>query len=110
MYVDYIVLTINKPSLLQGFISMLSSTFALKNMGSLHYFLGIEVIRSSFGFFFFLTKICLKFVTQGWYVRLQVHCHSNGHWGGLSRYDGGGHLNDETATSFCSLVDSLQYY
>lgn len=37
------IVTDNDPKLLDGFISTLSREFAMKDMGPLHYFLGVEV-------------------------------------------------------------------
>ena len=41
VYVDDIVLTGNNPQFLNSLISQLNKAFELKDLGSLHYFLGI---------------------------------------------------------------------
>uniref|UniRef100_A0A2N9GH47 Integrase catalytic domain-containing protein n=1 Tax=Fagus sylvatica TaxID=28930 RepID=A0A2N9GH47_FAGSY len=51
LYVDDIVLTSNTPSYLDHLIHQLSSVFYLKDLGPLHYFLGLQVTRSSSGLF-----------------------------------------------------------
>nr|XP_020160967.2 uncharacterized mitochondrial protein AtMg00810-like [Aegilops tauschii subsp. strangulata] len=51
LYVDDIILTASAPDLLQRLTARLRDEFALKDMGALHYFLGIEVIRRADGFF-----------------------------------------------------------
>jgi hypothetical protein len=51
LYVDDIVLTSNTPSYLDHLIHQLSSVFDLKDLGPLHYFLGLQVTRSSSGLF-----------------------------------------------------------
>lgn len=51
LYVDDIILTGSSVVLLDQLISNLKSTFAMKDMGSLHYFLGIAVSLSSDGLF-----------------------------------------------------------
>lgn len=51
LYVDDIILTGSSVVLLDQLISNLKSTFAMKDMGSLHYFLGKAVSRSSDGLF-----------------------------------------------------------
>ncbi|XP_059304047.1 uncharacterized mitochondrial protein AtMg00810-like [Lycium ferocissimum] len=51
LYVDDIILTGNSSILLSELIVTLKSRFAMKDMGDLHYFLGIEVRRSSGGLF-----------------------------------------------------------
>lgn len=43
VYVDDIVVTRNDHNLLQSFIDRLNAQFALKDMGELHHFLGVEV-------------------------------------------------------------------
>jgi transposase InsO family protein len=51
LYVDDIVLTGNTPSCLDQLIQQLSTVFDLKDLGPLHYFLGLQVTRSSSGLF-----------------------------------------------------------
>uniref|UniRef100_A0A2N9IBB1 Integrase catalytic domain-containing protein n=1 Tax=Fagus sylvatica TaxID=28930 RepID=A0A2N9IBB1_FAGSY len=45
-YVDDIVLTSNTPAFLDTLIHKLSSVFDLKDLGSLHYFLGLQITRT----------------------------------------------------------------
>ncbi|KAD2392953.1 hypothetical protein E3N88_39930 [Mikania micrantha] len=45
VYVDDIILTGNHPGAVNEVIDRLSSMFAIKDLGQLHYFLGIEVVR-----------------------------------------------------------------
>jgi hypothetical protein len=49
LYVDDIVLTGNIPSLLSSFISTLGAEFEIKDLGPLHYFLGLEASPFSSG-------------------------------------------------------------
>ncbi|XP_012845859.1 PREDICTED: uncharacterized protein LOC105965858 [Erythranthe guttata] len=51
LYVDDIVLTASTPELLRSIIASLNQEFAMKDLGDLHYFLGISVTRSSNGLF-----------------------------------------------------------
>ena len=51
LYVDEIILTASAPDLLQRLTARLRDEFALKDLGPLHYFLGVEVIRRADGFF-----------------------------------------------------------
>ncbi|KAA3478313.1 Retrovirus-related Pol polyprotein from transposon TNT 1-94 [Gossypium australe] len=46
VYVDDIIITSNLPTSIDWFVQLLNSEFSLKDMGDLHYFLGIEVTRS----------------------------------------------------------------
>lgn len=51
LYVDDIILTGNNPSLLRRFISRASNEFALKDLGALTYFLGLEITPQPNGLF-----------------------------------------------------------
>jgi hypothetical protein len=51
LYVDDIVLTASSSMLLHTLIDKLKLEFAMKDMGPLHYFLGIRVRRTPHGFF-----------------------------------------------------------
>jgi hypothetical protein len=51
LYVDDIVLSASTSPLLHAIIAKLKSEFAMKDMGPLHYFLGIQVRRTPRGFF-----------------------------------------------------------
>ena len=49
VYVDDLVITGNTPSFVHSVIQQLGALFSLKDMGLLHYFLGIEVIPTPVG-------------------------------------------------------------
>ncbi|KAK1698282.1 hypothetical protein QYE76_014979 [Lolium multiflorum] len=51
LYVDDIILTTSTAGLLRQLTDSLRAEFALKDLGPLHYFLGIEVVRRADGFF-----------------------------------------------------------
>lgn len=51
IYVDDILVTGNNDEILQIFVVRLNQIFALKDLGDVHYFLGIEVFRDETGFF-----------------------------------------------------------
>ncbi|MCH87604.1 retrovirus-related Pol polyprotein from transposon TNT 1-94, partial [Trifolium medium] len=51
LYVDDIILTTSSKALRQSIMSLLSSEFAMKDLGSLSYFLGIAVTRHTDGLF-----------------------------------------------------------
>jgi hypothetical protein len=64
LYVDDIVLTGNNPSLLQKFTAHLSREFSMKDLGPLHYFLGIEVQHTPTGLFLSQTKYALDLLKR----------------------------------------------
>jgi hypothetical protein len=49
--VDDVVLTASSMPLLRGVINQLLHEFSMKDLGPLHFFLGISVVRSPSGFF-----------------------------------------------------------
>nr|XP_020197791.1 uncharacterized mitochondrial protein AtMg00810-like [Aegilops tauschii subsp. strangulata] len=51
LYVDDIIVTASSPELLRQHTARLSTEFAIKDLGPLHYFLSIEVVRRADGFF-----------------------------------------------------------
>nr|XP_051212003.1 uncharacterized mitochondrial protein AtMg00810-like [Lolium perenne] len=51
LYVDDIILTASTAGLLRQITDSLRAEFVLKDLGPLHYFLGIEVVRRADGFF-----------------------------------------------------------
>ena len=59
VYVDDLIITGNNSSLIASFIQQLGDKFSLKDMGSLHFFLGVEVIPTKAGLF----------LTQHQYIR-----------------------------------------
>lgn len=65
LYVDDIILTGSHSPLLDQFISLLSRQFAMKDLGQLHYFLGVQAVRSSDGLYLsqqkYISDLLLKF-------------------------------------------------
>ncbi|KAL8147602.1 hypothetical protein AgCh_005066 [Apium graveolens] len=51
VYVDDIILTGNNSIFVDDFISQLARRFSIKDLGSLHHFLGVEVISTKMGLF-----------------------------------------------------------
>ena len=51
-YVDDIIITSKRSSHISSLIAALGTAFKLKDLGSLHYFLGIQITRSQFGLTF----------------------------------------------------------
>jgi hypothetical protein len=65
LYVDDIVLTGNSSPFIQSFIHTLSTEFELKDLGKLHYFLGIEVSYLSNGIHLSQNKYTLELLQRG---------------------------------------------
>jgi hypothetical protein len=51
IYVDDIIITCSKASAIDELLSLLTSDFSIKDLGPLHFFLGIEVISTPDGSF-----------------------------------------------------------
>jgi len=64
VYVDDILLTGSNSLLLQRLIQLLSSEFKLRDLGSVHYFLGIEVQSTSMGLMLRQHKYILDILTR----------------------------------------------
>ncbi|KAJ0975586.1 hypothetical protein J5N97_017551 [Dioscorea zingiberensis] len=56
VYVDDIIITGSDPSFISRFIGVLNNTFSLKDLGPLHYFLGVEVLKHESGLFLSQSK------------------------------------------------------
>ncbi|GKA37805.1 ribonuclease H-like domain-containing protein [Tanacetum coccineum] len=64
LYVDDIVLTASSESLLQQIIRSLHQEFAMTDLGSLNYFLGISVTRDSSGLFLSQKKYAIEILDR----------------------------------------------
>ncbi|KAJ0834758.1 putative RNA-directed DNA polymerase [Helianthus annuus] len=64
VYVDDLILTGNQPSTIQSFISCLNREFAIKDLGKLNYFLGLEVTYTQKGLFLNQSKYALDILTR----------------------------------------------
>ncbi|GKB37760.1 ribonuclease H-like domain-containing protein [Tanacetum coccineum] len=64
LYVDDIILTTFSTSLVQRIISLLHAEFAMTDLGSLNYFLGISATRTTFGIFLSQTKYATEILEQ----------------------------------------------
>lgn len=64
VYVDDLIISGNSPSAISDFKSYLSTCFHMKDLGSLKYFLGLEVARSADGFYLCQHKYCTDIVNE----------------------------------------------
>ncbi|CAH9077043.1 unnamed protein product [Cuscuta europaea] len=64
LYVDDIIITGNSESIVTQFISIISKHFAMMDLGNLHYFLGLEAVRSPKGLFLSQHKYVPDLITS----------------------------------------------
>ncbi|RVX23684.1 Retrovirus-related Pol polyprotein from transposon RE1 [Vitis vinifera] len=64
LYVDDMIITRSTPSLVHTFITRLSNEFSMKDLGDLHYFLGVEVQANEKGLFLNQTKYALDLLQR----------------------------------------------
>ncbi|KAL9259759.1 Retrovirus-related Pol polyprotein from transposon RE1-like protein [Drosera capensis] len=88
LYVDDIVVTDSSHTLLSSFISVLSSEFAMKDLGDIHYFLGIQVTRTSTGLFLSQEKYILDLLRRFGLHTLKSTCSPLASRTSLSSTDG----------------------
>lgn len=72
VYVDDILITGTDKSLIQQIITYMGTTFKIKYMGQLKYFLGIEVTRSTSGIYIHQRKIYIGNSTRFWSAWFQA--------------------------------------
>ena len=104
-YVDDIVLTASSVGLLRRTIGALQQEFAMKDLGKLHHFLGMEVQRCSDGLFLSQRQYMIDFLNRAGMadckpVSTPVDCNSKLSADGVPVQD---------ATDFRSLAGALQY-
>lgn len=64
VYIDDILIIVSSTPVIQVVISVLSHKFALKPLGPLHFFLGLEVKRNTQGLFLPQTKYTLQLIQK----------------------------------------------
>jgi hypothetical protein len=64
IYVDDIIITSSKSSAVDEFLKLLQSDFAVKDLGSLNFFLGIEVLKASNGILLSQKRYILDILTR----------------------------------------------
>lgn len=106
LYVDDIILTGSNMALLTSFISVLSAQFAMKDLGSLSFFLGIETTRTPTSLFLCQQCYVLDLLSRTGMVSFKP-CHTLIVAGSKqSLYDG---VPLPDGTEYCRIVGSLQY-
>jgi hypothetical protein len=108
LYVDDIVLTASSNDILCCVISTISGEFALKGMGPVHYFLGIQVQRNDNGFFLQQQQYAKDLLERAGMIECRP-CDTSIHTNGKLSSDSGSPLNTADASDYRSLVGALQY-
>ncbi|GJY54748.1 ribonuclease H-like domain-containing protein [Tanacetum coccineum] len=105
LYVDDIILTASSSAFLQRIIASLHNEFAMKDLGSLNYFLGIYAQRSASGLFLSQSKFAKEILERA-HMQNCNPCQTLVDTESKLSSDGD-HVNDPTL--YCSLAGALQY-
>ncbi|KAL5716460.1 hypothetical protein ACHQM5_018147 [Ranunculus cassubicifolius] len=108
VYVDDILLTGNNPGTCGTVIEHLQKHFAVKNLGPIHYFLGLEITKTSNGYFINQAKYATDLLARTSMTNANsspTPCTTT------TRLDSttGDLLSPDKATEFRSIVGGLQY-
>lgn len=88
IYVDDIFVTGNNTSLIQSIIDKLHSTFSLKDLEAMNFFLGMEVVRTSNTFYLIQSKYIFKLLEKVQLHETRPYTSPMQHEKVLSKYDG----------------------
>ena len=108
LYVDDIVLTASSSELLRWVVNTINAEFKLKDMGPVHYFLGIQVQRNDRGFFLQQQQYALDLLDRAG-MRDCRPCDTPIDTAGKLSSEAGSPLNTSDASDYRSLVGALQY-
>jgi hypothetical protein len=108
VYVDGIIITSSSSAVLTTLLEDLRGEFALKDLGALHYFLGMQVTRSKDGLTLSQEKYALELLQKPVMVKCKSVCTPLVTSEKLS-INSGATLSDEDATCYKSIVGGLQY-
>ncbi|KAK1666544.1 hypothetical protein QYE76_054703 [Lolium multiflorum] len=108
VYVDDIILISSSDAVADRLVSALSGDFAVKDLGALHYFLGLEVSRSSAGLTLTQQKYSLDLLRRAGMLKCKHATTPMSATDRMSALDGD-ILSPDDATEYRSLVGGLQY-
>ncbi|KAK1632460.1 hypothetical protein QYE76_006775 [Lolium multiflorum] len=108
VYVDDIILISSSDAAIDRLLSALSGVFAVKDLGTLHYFLGLEVLRSSAGLSLTQHKYSLDLLRRAGMLECKHASTPMSATDRLSAFDGDLLASDD-ATEYRSIVGGLQY-
>ena len=108
VYVDDIILISSSDAAADHLVAALSGDFAVKDLGALHFFLGLEVSRSSAGLTLSQKKYALDLLRRAGMLKCKPSSTPMCATDRLSALDGDP-LSPDDATEYRSLVGGLQY-
>jgi histone deacetylase 1/2 len=108
VYVDDIILISSSDAAADRLVAALSGDFAVKDLGALHFFLGLEVSRSSAGLTLTQKKYSLDLLRRAGMLKCKPASTPMSAIDRLSALDGDP-LSSDDATEYRSLVGGLQY-
>ncbi|XP_051221264.1 uncharacterized mitochondrial protein AtMg00810-like [Lolium perenne] len=108
VYVDDIILVSSSPTTATALISALGADFAVKDLGQLHFFLGIEVAHQSTGLALTQKKYSLDLLRRAGMLKCKMSPTPMSSTDKLSATDGV-LLSSEDATEYRIIVGGLQY-
>ena len=106
IYVDDIIITSSSSLAIDNLLSSLQHDFAVKNLGSLHYFLGIKIIRNTTGILLSQKRYILDILTRTHMLEAKLVSSPMASSTSLSAHESEP-FPDQTL--FCSTVGALQY-
>jgi histone deacetylase 1/2 len=108
IYVDDIIVTSSSDEAVTALLKDLGAKFAIKDLGDLHYFLGIEVKKTRNGIILTQEKYATDLVTRVGMQACKAAPTPLSNTEKLSAYDGDP-LGQEDSTRYRSIVGALQY-
>ena len=108
VYVDDIILISSSDAAADRLISSLSGDFAVKDLGTLHYFLGLEVSRSPAGLTLTQHKYSMDLLRKAGMLQCKHAMPPMSATDRLSAFDGDP-LTSDDSTEYRSIVGGLQY-
>uniref|UniRef100_A0A2N9HQK3 Reverse transcriptase Ty1/copia-type domain-containing protein n=1 Tax=Fagus sylvatica TaxID=28930 RepID=A0A2N9HQK3_FAGSY len=106
IYVDDIIITCSKPTEIDALLIVLQSDFAIKDLGTLHYFLGVEVIPNAHGAFLSQQRYVLDLLKSTKMIDAKPVSSPMASTTSLMAHEGEAFLD---VTLFRSTVGALQY-
>ena len=108
VYVDDIIVLSSSPPAIDRLVHGLRQEFAVKDLGNLHYFLGIEVLRRSHGLTLVQRKYALDLLRRAGMMKCKPADTPMSTTVKLFTTDSSP-LSDDDATTYRSVVGGLQY-